>query len=248
MLGGGVLTDVCAAVMVHVIPALPLPAGRVLLPAAGVGAPAAVFFRIDLTGDAGHVGEKRGEDAGERAVRLYQRMQGAARSIGRGLSLSIGVLRAGDAPNVLPASATLSGSFRAKDETAVKRFRKLLSRLTAETREARLTFLGDCPPLYNDGRVVSLLASFLPTLGHPCLTPEGRGGSAAEDFAHFAARVPAVCLGLSAGEAGRGYDHPLHQPSVLFDEDALPTGAALYAASAMILGEHLHTFTNPADA
>ena len=245
MLAAGILSDVRAAAMVHVIPAIPLPTGTVLLPQAGIGAPAALFFRIDVRGRAAHVGEReRGEDALALAVRLYRRMEGAAESLGPRLSLSVGVLRAGDAPNILPAHAYLSGSFRSRDEGAFRRFGKTLSRLVKESAGATLSYLGDCPPLENDGTLLSLLKERLPALGFGCVTPERGAGAAAEDFAHFAARVPAVCLGLAAGEAGRGYEHPLHHPAVLFDEDALPTGAALYAATAMSLGEALPAFTN----
>ena len=245
MLTAGVLTDVCAALMLHVIPALPLPTGTVLLPPAGIGAPAASFFRIDLRGRAAHVGEReRGKDALAVAVRLYCEMKDAAESMGSRLSLSVGVLRAGDAPNILPAHAHLSGSFRSHDEALMRRFEKTLSHLVKKSAGATLSYLGDCPPLKNDGALLSLLGEHLPTLGFGCVTPEGGAGAAAEDFAHFAARVPAVCLGLAAGESGHGYEHPLHHPSVLFDEDALPKGAALYAASALLLGEALPAFTN----
>lgn len=243
MLSHGVLTDVAAAVMLHVIPALPLPTGRVLLPSAGVGAPAATFFRAETRGLAAHVGEReRGEDALLSAVRLYERIR--KESEAAGVFLSVGTLHAGDAPNIVPAHATLAGSFRAWEEERVTRFRDTISEIAGEMG-ARLSFLGDCPPLKNDGRVREILEKTLPTMGFSTLTPTEGRGNAAEDFAHFAAHVPAICLGLAAGERARGYEHSLHHPAVLFDEEALPIGAALYAACALSLGAQLHTFTNP---
>ena len=60
--------------------------------------------------------------------------------------------------------------------------------------------------------------------------PQRGGGS--EDFAYITQEIPAVMLALAAGEPAKGYSYPQHHPKVMFDEEVLATGAAVYAAIA----------------
>jgi amidohydrolase len=53
-----------------------------------------------------------------------------------------------------------------------------------------------------------------------------------EDFSEFANRVPACFMLLGSGNPALGLNAPHHNPRFDFDEDALPTGAALLAAAA----------------
>ena len=62
------------------------------------------------------------------------------------------------------------------------------------------------------------------------LNPKGgptAGGS--EDFAYISQQVPSVMAAICAGNS----EHPLHHPQVIFDEHALPYGAAAYASVAV---------------
>ena len=242
----GVLSGIDAALMLHAVTSVPFPTGTVLLPPAGIGAPAARFFEIEITGESAHVGNAHeGKDALAEAMALYGAMQEEKTRMGDGLFLAVGKWQAGDAPNVVPRLARFAGSFRARDEEKVIAFQKRLDTLCARTPSARVRYLGACPPLKNDGACLALLSRALRAHGFTVTEVEGGTGNAAEDFAVFANERPAVALALAAGERGRGYEHPLHHPKVLFDEDALPVGAALYAIGALALGEGmpLQTFT-----
>ena len=53
-----------------------------------------------------------------------------------------------------------------------------------------------------------------------------------EDFSCVASRVPSVFFGLGTGSPQEGYHCPSHNPKVLFNEEALPYGAAAYAQGA----------------
>ena len=249
MLDAGLLLGIDAALMVHAVPALPLQTGTVLLPPPGIGAPAARFFSIEVLGKSAHVGAASGGvDALKAAISLYREMHAAKDAVGGDLLLSVGRLVAGDAPNIVPQKAVIEGTFRTKEEERMRAFEKELSSLCAKTHgegDVRLHLLGGCPPLKNDAECLASLAARLPQCGFSTLQTEGSEGSAAEDFAVLAAGCPAVSLALAAGQREHGYDYPLHHPRVLFDEDALPVGAALYAVGALALGEGLlQTFTN----
>lgn len=239
LLEAEVLKDVRAALALHVIPAVPYKTGTVLLPEAGVGAPAAVFFELHIKGESAHVGERsRGRDALAAALRLYALLTEETEALGDGFTLSVGRMTAGDAPNIVAGHAALFGTFRSVDVHKTDAFRTLLLRLARESKEGvSVSFGGSCPPLLNDEACLSVMEGMLRQAGMPFLTLPTGGGEASEDFALFAEQIPAVMLALAAGERGHGYEHPLHHPAVLFDEDALPCGAVLYAMGALALGE-----------
>ena len=247
----GVTSGASAALMLHVIPATDLEVGTLLLPQAGIGAPAARFFSLTFTGKSAHVGEAhRGKDAIDAAITLYTALHEEARRYGDALSLAIGVFQAGSAPNVVAERALLSGSFRSSDEDKVTAFAQMLFQKAKEKEaETGITatprILGACPPLVNDIRVVKTVARMLDEMGISYACPQGTGSRAAEDFAHIAKEIPAAALAIGAGKRKEGYAFPLHHPSVLFDEDVLPIGAAVYAGAAYALGKEalLQTFT-----
>jgi len=175
-------------------------------------------------------------------------MQDAKKKMGEGFFLSVGKWLAGDAPNILPRRAVIEGSFRAKETEKIEAFRSQLLALCASLdggATARVRFLGSCPPLENNAECLALLSRALPRYGLSLVETHTNDGHAAEDFATLAKECPSVALAIAAGEKERGYEHPLHHPQVLFDEDALPIGAAAYVLGAYSLGEGflLQTFT-----
>ena len=58
-----------------------------------------------------------------------------------------------------------------------------------------------------------------------------------EDFASYTYEVPSAYLLLGAGTAAEDprFGKPMHNACVVFNEDVLPRGAALYAMGAMRL-------------
>ena len=187
-----------------------------------------------------------GKNALDAALALYADMQRTAASLGGDFLLSVGKWNAGDAPNVLPAHAKMAGSFRSVDERKQDDFQVALDALCARCAlPARVRYLGACPPLKNDATCISLVARACEACGIPIIEGLASKGNAAEDFAVFASACPGVAIALAAGRSGRGYDHPLHHPKALFDEDALAVGAAAYAVGALALGKALalQTFT-----
>ncbi len=239
----GVLRGVKAAMMLHVVTAVPYPTGSLLLPPPGISAPAACFFEITVTGKSAHIGEaEKGVSALDAALCLYHAMKSASEEMGEGFLLSVGKWNAGDAPNIVPKRAVMAGSFRAREQEKVDGFRARLLTLCASLdggATARVRFRGYCPPLENNAECLSLLSHTLPDYGFSLVETQASEGHAAEDFAVLAKECPSVALAIAAGERERGYEHPLHHPQVVFDEDALTVGAAAYSAGALAL----QTFT-----
>ena len=233
----GVLDGIAHAFMLHCATAIPYPTGTVLLPRAGVGAPASVFFEVELWGEHAHAGMKgKKGDALLAGASLLCEAAAFAERDGE-ILFSAGKMAGGDAPNVVAAHVLLSGTFRAYKEEKTEAMRTRLYRLASAARElfgvrVAVRFTGSCPPLRNDGDSLSAFTAGLKEAGIPFVSPDGRS-FAAEDFAVIAERAPSLAVAVAAGQRGHGYEHPLHHPRVLFDEDALPVGAFLYALSAL---------------
>ena len=62
------------------------------------------------------------------------------------------------------------------------------------------------------------------------------GGMGSEDFASYSYEVPSLYVMLGAGSKQENtlFGEPMHNKKVVFNEDILPTGAAIYAYSAIM--------------
>ena len=62
-----------------------------------------------------------------------------------------------------------------------------------------------------------------------------QGGMGSEDFASFTYALPCTYLLLGAGtpQEDPRYGKPMHNEAVVFNEDVLPTGAALHTLFAL---------------
>ena len=99
-----------------------------------------------------------------------------------------------------------------------------------------------CPSLINNKDVRATIVKATQGLLGPqavidaSLIPEGGGGrmGGSEDFAFISELVPSTMLGLAANlPHADGKSYGQHHPKVMFDEKALPVGAAVYANAAI---------------
>lgn len=237
MLAEGAAEGVSAAFMLHVSTASDARTGTLFLPPSGYAAPEAAFFRIRIQGKGGH-GALPEESAD--ALRVAALTLSVLSSLHTpSVTLSIGSLQAGRAANVLPDSAHLSGTVRSLKEGALD---AALARIESAARgvasalgaRAEMAVTARCPRLliHEDLRQSAYrLFGALLGEGRVCLTEKASGAS--EDFAFISERCPSLTVGLAAGKREDGYTFPLHHPRTCFDEEALPFGAAVYAAFAL---------------
>jgi metal-dependent amidase/aminoacylase/carboxypeptidase family protein len=61
----------------------------------------------------------------------------------------------------------------------------------------------------------------------------GKKIAGSEDFAFFSEHVPTASVSVGAGSPAEGYLFPHHHPKIIFNEDALTIGAAVYANTAI---------------
>jgi len=153
--------------------------------------------------------------------------------------ISVTMMKAGDARNVIPSTMELEGTIRSLTleglmnlQTRVKEISELVAK--ANRCEAEVTFPGhDYPPTVNS----SVCWELGKTAGKDILgenkvieMPPIMGG---EDFAYYTQKVPGcfAFLGVSNPEINATYD--VHHPMFKVDEEALPLGTAIHVNFAL---------------
>ena len=256
MIENGILEDVNAALMLHVMTAQEIPAGTMIISAPGVSAPAAGTFSVRIQGTGSHGAMPHtGADpitAAAHIVTALQEINARELAPGDNAALTIGCLQAGSTANVIPDTALIRGNFRAFEDAAFELIHRRIGEIcTGIARvfrtEAEVEYHGSCPTLVNDAALGSFAESKLVKLlgaekvfnAAKLASSSAAKSSGSEDFAAVSHRVPSLMLALAAGEIGDGYVHPLHHPKADFDERALFIGAAAHAFLAMEwLNEH----------
>ena len=255
MIENGLLENpkVDAAMMIHVMAAMPFPAGTVIVSAPGVSAPAADYFEIRIQGQGCHGSmPDAGVDpltAAAHILLALQEINARELAMDDRAVLTVGTLHGGTAANAIPDSAVMGGSIRTFDEEIRARIKRRLTEIAEGTAkvfraEAAVTFGSGCPTLFNHADVVACAETYTKELLGPekalsvaaLSAPGGGKGSksaGSEDFAYVSQRVPSVMLALAAGQPEKGYAYPQHHPMVKFDESVLPVGSAVYAYMAL---------------
>lgn len=262
MIEAGVLRDTCpdAALMIHITAGMPFETGSVIVCDGGVSAPAADYFEINIQGKGCHGSmPQMGIDpitVASHIVLALQEIHGRELSMSDEAVLTIGTIHAGNASNAIPDTATMGGTIRTYDEDTRSYLKKRMAEIitsvsTAYRATAELNFTSGCPTLVNDGTLSKEITGYMKELLGPqmafskgdleALAASSKDGSnkksskatGSEDFAYFSQEVPSIMLALAGGKASDGYIYPQHHPKVMFDENALQFGAAVYTYNAV---------------
>lgn len=256
MIQAGVLENpkVDAALMIHVMAGLPMPAGTVITCDGGISAPAADYFDIDIQGKGCHGSmPNAGADPITTAAHIITALQEiTARelSLSDNVVLTIGQIQAGNASNVIPDSAHMGGTIRTYDENTraflKERMCAITENIAAAFRcSAKVTFGSGCKTLKNDTQLAKCIPDYVKELlganlaftaaQLAAMSGSNQSGKStgSEDFAYISHEVPSIMLALAAGHPDDGYCYPQHHPKVKFDESVLGSGSAVYAYTAM---------------
>jgi len=157
--------------------------------------------------------------------------------ISRGVSaleqavVSFGSFHAGEANNVIPSTAQLTGSIRTLDpavrDRVHARVREVVEGLApALGVRAELSIDAEYPVLVNDPRCAAIVARVGQQAGLEVSSAD-LPLLASEDFAYFAEEIPAAYFFLGAGVEGE--DTPTcHHPDFDFDDDLIEQGIAVF--------------------
>ncbi|MBE5801111.1 MAG: amidohydrolase [Clostridiales bacterium] len=235
------------ALMIHVMNAEDMKTGMVIIPEAGVSAPAANMFEIVVHGKGCHGAMPHtGVDpinAASHIVLALQAISCRELSLSDSHALTVASFRAGDSCNVIPEKAVLQGSVRSysnETQAFLRRRIEQISECTARTfnAETKVNFISGCPTLLNDQTLVNQANEILRGIlgAEYVFSVENLKGSnqkstGSEDFSYLSHQLPSLMLALAAGDGSKPL--PLHHPKVIFSEDTLVYGAAVYAGFAL---------------
>lgn len=220
---------VCAAVAAHVQPALPV--GTVACTAGAVNA-SNDEFTVVVEGEGGHAAYPH--RTADPVVALAQVVLGLQSVVSRGTDpllpavISVTMLSAGSAVNVIPGRATAQGTLRALDpgtrrsvQAAMHDTVSLVAR--AHGCDGRLEVREGEPALLNDAALARRTAPLLQQLGWAVDADHRSMG--ADDFAHFSERLPSLMMFVGTGGG------QLHTPSF-----APPDEHVEHVAQALLAG------------
>jgi amidohydrolase len=236
MVNQGALEGVDAIIGLHVDPNLPV--GKVAI----TPGPRTAFcqdFAIEIRGRGGH-GARPHLTADPIAAAahlitlIYQAVprQTDAR---QPVVVTIGMVNAGFASNVIPDTAALRGTIRTLNTAVAVQTRETVERLCASVAQAfgaktSPVFERLLPGLVNDAQIATLAAGVAgQLLGSENILRNEPPSMGAEDFADYLPVVPGCMIGLGAKGPDRKIT-PLHTATFDIDETALLIGARLFAA------------------
>jgi len=139
---------------------------------------------------------------------------------------------AGTAHNIIPETASISGTFR----TYTIEIRDMVEKRIAEVAqgigqamncEIEVDIQHHTKPVINDEAVARTLREKFVAMGFDNIVEERTMG--AEDVSEFMMDTPGTYFFLGSADEDRGLHYPHHHPKFDFDENALPMGVALLA-------------------
>jgi amidohydrolase len=154
--------------------------------------------------------------------------------------VSVGIVRAGTAWNIIPDQAVLEGTIRNLEpklrQRVAEEFRRIVENTAAaHGAKARIEMHDYSPAVMNDGRLAAWIRPTLARIVGPAAVLEAQATTGGEDFAHYALKVPGLYFRLGTHDpklpANNGYG--LHNPHVVLDEGALPIGVRAMATVAI---------------
>lgn len=240
--------NVDAALMIHVASGAPFPTGSIVCSEAGVNAAACDWFTINVRGKGCHGATPHiGVDPLNVLSHIHIALQAInAREVAPTQSavVTVGQMHGGNTSNVIPDTAYMSGTIRAMNEQMRAMLKQRMQEIAAGVAAtfgatAEVCFDRGCPCNMVDDTVNRQVKSYLEEmLGEEKVLDaeqmkKAGNGMGSEDFAYVSNARPSTMIMLSAGAPDEGYCAPMHSPKVMFNEDALPVGAAVYAQAAL---------------
>jgi hippurate hydrolase len=161
--------------------------------------------------------------------------------------VGVGSIHGGDAPNAIPETVTFSASVRSWSHAAQRRFRDSVTRLIrsiayAHGADAEVEHVDGYPvTITNPAETAFAEQTVAEVFGTDRFQTLTNPLSGSEDFSRVLAEVPGTFIGLGATPPGLDPSTaPFnHSPYARYDDDVLPSGAALYAELAVRRLTHL---------
>jgi amidohydrolase len=245
VLESGALDDVAAIFGGHVDRRFEV--GQVVADPGSLAA-SADTFEIEIVGQGAHAA--RPHEARDPIVAAAALVSAIQTIVARKLNpatpgvVTVGQISAGNAPNVIPDRARLSGTIRAVEPMSRKLMIEELKRIANSIAEAHgvtanVAIPEGTPPLVNPEKGAAWSREAVSrVLGKNALVPLGFLNLAGEDFAYYLERMTGCFLRIGAREAG-GVAIPAHSPRFYPAEESIFIGSAVLAECARVASAEL---------
>lgn len=231
---GFISSDIKGALALHVSPVM---TSGVLYYKKGPMYASSDVFKIDITGKGGHgAAPHETIDPINIAMQIYHALQAL---ISREcppremVALSVCTIEAGKTFNVIPETSTMSGTMRTYNEHLraifCERMKQIIPLIGLTWKaKADITYTTSAPSVYCDEKLTEHIVTILKNnLAKEQIAEQAEPFSWSEDFGAFGKLIPISMLTL--GTQVSGSLSPIHDPAVLFDENAMPIGALALA-------------------
>ncbi|TVP83164.1 MAG: amidohydrolase [Alkalicoccus sp.] len=205
---------------------------------------AADTFVITVDGSGGHAAHPhKGIDPIPAAAQIITNLQTI---VSRRLSplesavLTIGRINGGNADNIMAKNVTISGTVRSLDPELHQRIRddiREISEFTAKASKttAEVHFNPGCPAVINNTELVDTFTEAVKeTMGEDSFVYLEEPSLGGEDFAFYLEEVEGMLFRVGTQVPGKeATTRSLHNPGIIFDEKAIPTGIQAMSSLAL---------------
>lgn len=234
MIENGVLNNISEAYMLHVIIPSPFETGTIIISDSKRTAPSCDYININILGKSVHGAMP---SLGIDPIIIASNIIKELKNISDDYTLTFGMINGGNTYNVVPSEVEIKGTLRTFDENVRSIIKDKIKNRSKEIAnefggDVNVEFPTSAPVLINDLKLVEKISNLL-TLNNLKVikTSELEAKSkiiGSEDFAYVSQKVSSVMIGISAGKIEDGYNYPLHNENVIFDENVIFYGVLIY--------------------
>ena len=199
-------------------------------------------FKVILAGRGGHGASPHlTTDPVAAAAQIISSLQSiVARNVAplKSAVISVTVVKAGEAHNVIPHQAELEGTIRSFDPDVraliLERFHQIVYGIAqAMGCSAEIQLRSITPAVVNEPAMTQTVLSVMKNIFPNDEIDSTTKTMGSEDMAFFQKELPGCYFFVGSNNSALGLDAPHHHPRFDFDELTLPRAAALMAASAI---------------
>ncbi|HBG5344308.1 TPA: amidohydrolase [Clostridioides difficile] len=152
-------------------------------------------------------------------------------------TLTLGQFKSGEVCNVIPNDAVLQGTLRTFSPTTrdllIKRISEVVQSVSTTYRcSADIEVLSNVPALICNDELNRKFISYIYELDQNIRISEFNHTMGSEDFAYISEKVPTCFMYLGAGIEDTSKWYVAHNPKVMFNDNCLALGSAIYAQCA----------------
>lgn len=153
--------------------------------------------------------------------------------------VTIGQVHGGMANNIIASDVTLSGTVRSLTPEIRDKTKRIISELSENIGEAynikvEVIFHPGSPPVINDDKLVSIMDTVVKNeLGDDKLVYLSEPSMGGEDFAFYLNHVDGMLFRIGTKNHLEQSTRSLHNPEIIFDEKAIPTGIIAMSSFAL---------------